>query len=370
MRGKPGRYLTRRFSLPEEVLAGLGIAALAFALRFALDPVLASLLPFTVAMVATSLAALLVGWRCAVVHAMVSFLLVRYFFVAPRHVMTLVDTMHYAVLASYIVLSSVLIYAGYRARRAEIELARANEELRKDDAAKDRFLLGLAHELRGPLQVVLNSCALMRSGGELPPGLAENMRLIDRQVRGADRIVEDLLDMERVRRGNLSLKLAPVDIRVCVEESLQRCEAAISASGQRLTVAMPATPAVACVDRQRLIQVVCNLLENAAKYAGANATVSVSVQEDAHEVRLAVRDDGAGQSADVLAALMDGHTSIGIAPGGLGVGLRLCAKLVAAQHGRFRVGSEKGQGFMAELAFERFVVPGATEPAHRVAVTG
>jgi two-component system CheB/CheR fusion protein len=267
-----------------------------------------------------------------------------------------------------VALSSVLIYAGYRARRAEVELAHANEGLREDDAAKDRFLLGLAHELRGPLQVVLNSLALTRAMGTASAGVTEQMQLIERQIRGADRIVEDLLDMERVRRGKLSLQLRPVDLRVCVEESLQRCEAAVAASGQRLTVSSPPTPVLACVDRHRIVQVLSNLLENAVKYAGASATVTVLVEEDGDTARLVVKDDGAGVASEALTRLMDQRDTAAVAPGGLGVGLQLCAQLARAQKGRFSVRSDRGRGFEATLVFDRYVPAPESQRADPAAV--
>lgn len=350
-------YLTRQYSPREEVVAGLVIALIAFAVRYVLDPVLSGLLPFTMSIVCSSLAALLIGWRCAVVHATLSFFVCRYFFVAPRHTLVLQETTHFAVLASYVALSALLIYAGHRARRAELELGGANDRLRQDDAAKDRFLLALAHELRGPFQVVLNSLALIRATGKASADVADQVDLIERQMRGADRIVEDLLDLERVRRGSLSLQLKPLDIRICVEESLQRCEGAIVASGQRLSVSLPPEPVLGCVDRQRMVQIISNLLENAVKYAGAKATVSVRVEEAGDSVRLVVRDDGAGVPGEALARLMEQRDTAVVAPGGFGVGLRLCAQLARAQKGRFEVRSDKGRGFEATLEFDRFVVP-------------
>ena len=229
-----------------------------------------------------------------------------------------------------------LLVSEQRARR----LAEAQSQ------AKDNFLAMLGHELRNPLAAISGAMSVLDMPG-VKPELAANARDISRrQMRHLIRIVDDLLDVQRILSGKIVLQRAPVDLaevlRACVEAK-RLVDAGKHAWQTELA------PGWVDGDRTRLEQIVDNLLHNAIKYTPAGGSITVRCKTEGREVVVEFCDTGVGLAPELLPQIFDvlvqGPTSIDRAQGGLGLGLALVKELTALHGGRVSVHSAgHGQG--------------------------
>lgn len=230
---------------------------------------------------------------------------------------------------------------------------RARRVAEAQSRAKDNFLAMLGHELRNPLAAISGAMSVLDMPA-LKPELAANAREISRrQMRHLTRIVDDLLDVQRILSGKIVLQHSPVDLgqvlRSCVE-----AKRLVDAGNHDWEVALE--PAWVDGDRTRLEQIVDNLLHNAIKYTPAGGAIAVSCSSGAKEVVVEVRDNGIGLAPELLPAIFDvlvqGPTSIDRAQGGLGLGLALVKELTALHGGKVSVHSAgQGQGCTFTLVF-------------------
>ena len=234
-------------------------------------------------------------------------------------------------------------------RRLRAEAEAANQ-------AKDHFLAMLAHELRNPLGVILNGIRVL---DRLDAGADEGGRvrsLVGRQAHHLARLLDDLLDVARISQGKIVLRRETLDLRAVVDLALQGERHRMDAKRQRLAITMPSEPVLVHGDPARLQQVVSNLVNNASKYteAGGDIAVEIGVAED--EVRLVVRDSGAGIPAQKLESIFELFvqldTPLARSEGGLGIGLTLVRRLVEQHDGRVEVhsaGAGAGSTFTVTL---------------------
>jgi PAS domain S-box-containing protein len=221
------------------------------------------------------------------------------------------------------------------------------ETLEQSDRRKDEFLAMLAHELRNPLAPIGTAAELLR----LVPGnatqVAEAARIISRQVSHMTDMVDDLLDVSRVTRGLVEFEREPVDVRAIVAAAVEQAEPAIQARRQHLTVETTGGTAIVEGDRHRLVQVVSNLLHNAAKYTPQQGRIRVAVAVSEARVAIRVSDTGIGMEPSLLPHVFDLFTQAERTPdrsqGGLGIGLALVRSIVRA-HGGTVVASSPGAG--------------------------
>ena len=143
------------------------------------------------------------------------------------------------------------------------------DELRKERADKDRLLALVAHELRNPLAPIRSACDILQR--QLDQTHARPLAIIIRQVEMLDRLVEDLVDVSRVRVGKLALSYAPVVLQELLRSALASCEAAAAEKELELRFLLPAAPIEAEIDAARIHQVVVNLLRNAIKFTAVGA---------------------------------------------------------------------------------------------------
>ena len=228
----------------------------------------------------------------------------------------------------------------------------AERALLEADRRKDEFLALLAHELRNPLGPIRHAVKILRARAPAPSELQWATSIIDRQAEHMSRLVEDLLDVSRITRGTIHLRQERVDIGNIVKSAVEASSALIDKAGHRLKVTVPPEPIYVDGDPTRLVQIVANLLDNAAKYTdpGGRVTVSAEREDDAAVIR--VTDNGVGIAPDVLPEVFDMFTQAALtlerAQGGLGVGLSLVERLVRLHGGTVSAHSE-GPGTGSEF---------------------
>ena len=250
-------------------------------------------------------------------------------------------------------------------RRFEAEvMERQMQQLAETDRRKDEFLAILAHELRNPLQPLQTAVEVLEHEPDKPVPVRIR-KIVQRQVQHITRLVDDLLDVARFTAGKLELRREPIDLEDIVEEALAACKTAIDARKHRVERAQPTGPAVVNGDPVRLIQCVCNLLNNAAKYTEPGGTLSVAWGTDGTdgaEGYVRVTDNGRGIPDDLLPKIFDMFVQERVTPdggGGLGLGLGLVKRLIELHGGTVRAASE-GQGLGATFEIRMPLVDQAT----------
>jgi PAS domain S-box-containing protein len=244
----------------------------------------------------------------------------------------------------------VAVYA--RQAADSIENARLYRECREADRRKDEQLATVAHELRGPLGVILNAVHLMR---QAPPGSVE-LDLVERQARQMARLAEDLIDQARIRRGTLELRVEPLDLLSIVADAVGAIRTPAAARGIELSVDVPSGPLPVAGDRMRLDQVLSNLLANALRYTEAGGSVHLVAGREGEEAIVRVRDTGVGIASELLPRVFEpfvqGEATAGSQHIGLGIGLSLVRHLVELHGGTVAAASEgpgRGSEFSVRL---------------------
>ncbi|BAU49801.1 hypothetical protein SVA_3253 [Sulfurifustis variabilis] len=226
-----------------------------------------------------------------------------------------------------------------RARRQQSEAVA--RQLAEADRRKDAFLAMLAHELRNPLAPIGNAVQVLKRQPRLSPAtVAWAQALIERQVNQLTRLIDDLLDVGRIARGQLTLQKERVDLTDVVARALETVQHLVESRHQVLSVAPPAEPLLVEGDRARLVQVVGNLLHNAVKYAGDGGRIEVGLGREGADAVVRVRDYGAGIPPEVLPRIFDlSDEQRRSGAGGMGLGLNLAHKLAALHGGRLTAAS-------------------------------
>jgi signal transduction histidine kinase/DNA-binding response OmpR family regulator len=230
------------------------------------------------------------------------------------------------------------------------------QALREVDRRKDEFLATLAHELRNPLAPVRNAVEILHLKGPAIPELQWARDVIDRQVRHLARLIDDLMDLSRINRGNIELKREQILLAKVVQGAVEASRPLIEECGHELTVELPASPVVVDADITRLSQVYWNLLNNAAKYMTRGGRIDLRTELQGSDVMVSVKDAGIGISADKLSTIFEMfsqvETALSRSQGGLGVGLYVVKRLVEMHGGEIEARSEgagKGSEFVVRL---------------------
>jgi two-component system, sensor histidine kinase len=231
-------------------------------------------------------------------------------------------------------------------RRFEAEvMERQMAQLAETDRRKDEFLAILAHELRNPLQPLQTAVEVLEHDPEKPVPVRIR-RIVQRQVQHITRLVDDLLDVARFTAGKLELRREPTDLEQIVEEAIAACQTAIDARGHRVDCTAYGEKAIVHGDPVRLIQCVCNLINNAVKYTEPGGVLTIAWGCDRNDGFVRVTDNGRGIPADLLPKIFDMFVQERVTPdgaGGLGLGLGLVKRLVELHGGTVRATSQ-GQG--------------------------
>jgi two-component system CheB/CheR fusion protein len=236
------------------------------------------------------------------------------------------------------------------------ELTAQNLELEAADRHKNQFLAMLAHELRNPLAPILNAMRLLQIRGSDDPEVRKQYDRISRQLRQMTRLLDDLLEVSRVTRGIVSLRLETLDLADAVHNTVQVMEDYIAERGHELVLDLPFTPVLVEGDLTRLQQVISNLLSNAVKFMDRGGKIYVSLRQGKEQAELRIRDTGPGIAPELLPRIFELFTQAdqGLArrKGGLGVGLTIVHNLVELHRGTVEARSEgpgKGSEFIVCL---------------------
>jgi len=246
-----------------------------------------------------------------------------------------------------------------RQQELEAEIAqrkRVEELLREADRRKDEFLAMLAHELRNPLAPIRNSIHILQQRMPNDELLRRPLEVMERQVRQLTGLVDDLLDVSRITRGQINLRKQTLELADVVDQAVEASRPLLEARRHRFEVQIPDEPIFVEADATRLAQIVLNLLNNAAKYTEEGGYVSLSVERTGEQVVLRVRDSGMGIPPETLPKVFElfvqGERTIDRAQGGLGIGLTVVRRLVELHGGTVQAFSEglgRGSEFVVRL---------------------
>ena len=226
------------------------------------------------------------------------------------------------------------------ARRLAMETdARAHAETVA--RAKDEFLAMLGHELRNPLAPIVTALHLIKLRGADP--FERERTIIERQVHHVVRLVDDLLDVSRIKRGAIHLRRAPTELHTIVSRAVESVAAMTTERDHEVTVAVPHTGLPIDADVDRLAQVVANLMTNAAKYTPRGGRIEIVGDLESGCARLVVRDNGAGIDPKLLPRLFDLFVQGRPDQGGLGLGLSIVRSIVE-MHGGVVSAASRGPG--------------------------
>jgi len=266
-------------------------------------------------------------------------------------------------------------------RRAREELRQAKERAERADAAKTEFLATVSHEMRTPLNGILGLCRLLLTG-RLEPGERRYAVSIMRCGHGLLDQVNDILDLRKIEDGKLDLDPGPCALLPVLEEVVATVESLASEKGIALDLDIAAdVPELIVVDRQRLRQILVNLVGNAVKFTergGVDLRVALSREDEDERLIVSVRDTGIGVPADRRAAIFEkleqADPTIARRFGGSGLGLAIVRHLLDAMRGTIAVDSAVGLGsiFTVTIPLERVETvalpetPGRLLPIHRV----
>jgi signal transduction histidine kinase len=253
------------------------------------------------------------------------------------------------------------------------ERKRLEQALVTADRRKDAFLATLAHELRNPLAPIRTAVDTMWLRPLEDETLLQCRDVIGRQVEHLTRLVDDLMDISRITRGNIKLERKPVDISDVVRRAVETHRPLLDVRHHELIVDLPSTPLAVEGDLTRLAEAVGNLLNNAAKYTDEKGRISVRVDADDTHVRIRVTDTGMGIPPELLPTVFEMFTQIDHtlhrSQGGLGIGLALVRELTEMHGGRvegFSAGLGKGSEFVLTLPLRQDLL-GNLPPSEREA---
>jgi signal transduction histidine kinase/ActR/RegA family two-component response regulator len=244
------------------------------------------------------------------------------------------------------------------------------DELRAANRQKDQFLAMLAHELRNPLAPIMTAAQLLKVGRLDAKSTANASEIIVRQAGHMTDLVNDLLDVSRVTRGLVTLEKEELDLNALVAAAVEQVRPLIDTRRHALALQLSDGPVHVTGDRTRLVQVVSNILNNAAKYTAPGGRIVLAVTTGDKEATVAVRDNGMGIAPEVLPYIFDLFTQAERTPdrsqGGLGIGLALVKSLVALHGGTVQARSD-GLGQGSEFSIS---LPCAARPPAQVREAG
>jgi signal transduction histidine kinase/ActR/RegA family two-component response regulator len=229
---------------------------------------------------------------------------------------------------------------------SEQALSASERSLREADLQKSEFLATLSHELRNPLAPIRFAIELL---GEPAPIADRARQTIARQVQHLTRLIDDLLDLTRISRNKLELHVRPCELRPLVQDAVDAVASETTRARHTLDVALPSERVWLLADPDRVVQMIVNLLTNAARHSPRGSRITVEATVDADQVAIAIGDEGEGLDPADLDRVFDRFVQVGEnRHGGLGIGLAIVKALAELHGGRAEARSE-GRGRGAEF---------------------
>jgi signal transduction histidine kinase len=231
-------------------------------------------------------------------------------------------------------------------------LEATTQALQEANHRKDEFLAMLAHELRNPLAPIRTAVQLLRLKELAEPHRNRARDVIERQIEHLVNLIDDLLDVSRITRGMITLQLEPVLVGAIVARAVETARPAIDAHRHVLEIDMPDELISIEGDKTRLVQVIANILHNAAKFMDPGGRIRLSARRDGQYVAITIADTGIGIAPELIPRIFElftqVHTKSERAQGGLGIGLALVRRLTEMHGGSVSVHSD-GQGRGSEF---------------------
>lgn len=258
-------------------------------------------------------------------------------------------------------------------KEAEDAQRRLAADLSDADRKKDDFIALLAHELRNPLAPIRNGLNVLRLAGADHEALRETRGIMERQITHMVRLIDDLLDVSRINRNKMDLRLSDVTLAEAVSSAVETARPLIDAGGHTLTISVPDRPIHLEADLMRLSQVFSNLLTNSAKYTRHGGKIRLTAERRGGDVAVSVRDDGIGIPPGALKNIFNMFSqidrSVERTTGGLGIGLALVKGLVEMHGGTVAAASEgEGRGSTFTVTLPIVAMPAA--PASTMGSSG
>ena len=241
-------------------------------------------------------------------------------------------------------------------KKGEEALHSTAGELALSDRRKSEFISTLAHELRNPLAPIRNGLQVLRMAPDNLTTVSRVTAVMDRQVAQMVHLIDDLLDMARISRGQIEVRRLPVDLKQIVAIAIETSQPIIEASHHDLSVDIGNTPLILLADATRIAQVISNLLNNAAKYTPPYGQIFLNAKREDDMAVITVLDTGIGIPPESMAGIFDMFSQVAEhrlhAQGGLGIGLSLVHTLVQLHGGSinaFSGGEGMGSNFVVKL---------------------
>jgi PAS domain S-box-containing protein len=245
---------------------------------------------------------------------------------------------------------------GYAKVTRDLTQAKRIEILETEGQRINEFLAMLAHELRNPLAPIRNAVSLMEAGAMNGERLEWCRNVIGRQTSHLTRLVDDLLDISRITSGKIKLYMEELELATLITRGVEASLPLIKSREHSLTMTMPEQPVRLEGDPTRLVQVISNLLNNAAKYTPSRGTIDITMVVDGDRAAIRVSDNGIGMPADLIDMVFDlfqqGNRELDRTEGGLGIGLTLVDRIVALHGGSVEARSQgigRGSEFVVWL---------------------
>ncbi len=227
------------------------------------------------------------------------------------------------------------------------------QRLEDADRHKDDFLAVLAHELRNPLSPIRSALELQKIAGDDTEAIAESRGIMERQVAQLVHLVDDLMDVSRIKTGKLGLRTENVHLEEVVRHAVEASRPLIDENGHEFVISSIPENVIVEADSARLAQVFSNLLNNSAKYTDRSGRIWLTVELQGSDAVVTIKDNGVGISTDNLPFIFDMFAQAEKSPkrtqGGLGIGLTLAKQIVELHGGRIEVRSD-GPGNGSEFS--------------------
>jgi PAS domain S-box-containing protein len=254
-------------------------------------------------------------------------------------------------------------------KRVEADLRRLAAHLSEADKRKDEFLATLAHELRNPLAPLCNMLEVLKRSQGDSETLERARNTMDRQLAQLVRLVDDLLDLNRITHNRLELRQSQVELSSVIEQAVEASRPLADSAGHELRVSLPDEQLYTYADPARLVQVFDNLLNNSCKYTNPGGEIWVTAERQGAEVVVTVKDTGSGIPPDKLDSIFDMFMQVdrsaARSQGGLGIGLTLVKRLVEMHGGSIEARSA-GEGRGSEFAVRLPILAGSVKPSRPV----